>query len=115
MVSMNESIRSSRVQRWVLVAAAACCAASSCGAAGASPGRPEELFQTNRVWTLHLTLTAEAWQEMQAAGGTPQPFGGPRPGGAGPGAPPNFANIDFSPGGMLAPHMMADGDADKNG
>ncbi len=126
MVNMNDSLRSSRRLRSFLLVAAACCSASVGVAAGSAPAKPEELFRANRVWSVHLTLTPEAWKEMQPTGGPPQFFGGPPPGGGapvgpppggpgpggpgGPGAPPFF-----SPGGMLTPHLMADGDGDKDG
>jgi hypothetical protein len=53
------------------------------------PGKPDEFFGPTKVWTFHLKLTAEAWQQMQPTrtptfgmgfGGKPQlPGGKPLP------------------------------------
>ena len=88
--------------------------------AAAPPKKAEELFQTSKVWSLHLTFTAEQWAAMQPKGQFP--FGGGRPGGGpggggpvrfgpgGPGGPPG----GFGPAMMLAPAFLkGDSNGDK--
>ncbi|MFN0102097.1 MAG: CotH kinase family protein [Bryobacteraceae bacterium] len=87
------------------------------GAVGAEPPKKaEELFQTAKVWTVHLKFTAEQWTAMEPKG-EPQggfPFGGGRPPGGpgGPGGPPPPPPGGFGPSMMLAPAFLK---GDTNG
>jgi hypothetical protein len=71
--------------------------------AGAPPAKPSELFQDTKVWTVHLTLTAEQFDAMEPKG-LPGGPGGPRPVGA----------RAFGPA-MLAVPGFLKGDTDKDG
>lgn len=70
-----------------------------------APATPAELFDQTRVWTVHLTFTAEQWKAMEPAGGMERGPGGPGrgPGGAG-----------MSPAALLAPAFLK-GDVDGDG
>jgi spore coat protein CotH len=70
----------------------------------AQPNEAEALFVTDKVWTLHLTLTPEAWKGLEPpASAMPMggPFGGPfgRPGAAPPPVPPSGAGPASPPAG----------------
>jgi spore coat protein H len=69
-----------------------------------------ELFDLARVWTVHLTFTADQWDAMEPSGGV-GPFGGP-PGGPGatgrPNGPGGFGGFGPGPGGFGGPGPEAD-------
>lgn len=73
------------------------------------PKKADELFQTSKVWTVHLTFTAEQFAALEPKGG-PQgfPFGGGRPGGGPGGGPPGGFGLST----MLAPAFLT---GDTNG
>src|SRR5262249_55902056 len=62
------------------------------------PSRAADLFETTKVWTIHLRFTPERWAEMEPKGG------------AGP-----FDMSAFGLGMFLTPSFMKDGDRDKDG
>jgi spore coat protein H len=74
-------------------------AAATQPAAAELPRSADELFQTTKVWTVHLRFTLEEWTAMEPAGGGP-----PRPPAGG-----------FGPAMLLAPGFLKHGDADANG
>ena len=84
-------------------------------AAGAEPPKKSsDLFQTSKVWTLHLKFAPEQWANIEPKGGGGGPFGMRGPGG-GPGGPGGGPG---GPGGgmamMLAPAFLkGDTDGDK--
>jgi hypothetical protein len=65
--------------------------------ASAFPSNSAELFQTDKVWTLHLRFTPEQWAAMEPEGGTGLLMGG------------------FGIGMFLTPSILRDGDADRSG
>jgi spore coat protein H len=50
-----------------------------------TPTRPQELFDTSKLWTVHLKFTAAQWQAMEPKGG------------------PSTGNVPFGPGGFGVP------------
>ena len=72
------------------------------GAAALPQAPREELFDGTRVWTVHLTFTAEQWDAMEPQGGA-GPFGPPGGFGGGP------------PGGSAADHGGFGGGTDSGG
>jgi hypothetical protein len=97
------------------------------------PQDAADLFQIDKIWTVHLSFAPDQWEAMEPkqAGGFGGFFGGPPRGG---GPPPDRPPGDNSPadrggrrgpGGpgqgrfgaamFLAPSMMADGDKDRDG
>jgi hypothetical protein len=63
---------SGRLTRWGIFLAFSLgftAAQSAETAQGAPPRKPAELFQTTRVWTVHLKATPEAWETMDPKGG----------------------------------------------
>ena len=108
-----------RVQRWVPRSIAPIlrrlaspglvgigCFGAMVAEAEAPPLKPAELFQTAKLWTVHLRFTAEQWQAMEPAQAQGMP-GGPRVGG--PGGPGGFG-----PAMLLAPSFLR-GDQDRDG
>lgn len=77
--------------------------AVACGlrAADERPARADDesaaVFGLTRIWPVHVHVTAEAWKEMQPAGGGFPGFG-PPPGGPRPGGPPGRPPAPFRPG-----------------
>ena len=89
---------------WLLAVLAAAVAAEP-------PRKAGELFQTEKVWTVHLTFSADQWEAMEPKGGMRGMFGGgARPGGGGVAGPPG----GFGPGNFLAPALLAQADGDKD-
>lgn len=82
------------------------------------PKKPGELYQSTKVWTIHLRFTAEEWAAMEPKGGFGGPGGFGRPGGfggGGPGGPRGGGGGGFGPGMFIAPAFVAAGDRDKDG
>lgn len=78
----------------------------------------QELFETDRVWEVRLSFTADQWEAMEPKGEGFGPFGGgpgrgPR-GGPG-GRPPGGPGGGFGPGMFLGPAIMGQADADQDG
>lgn len=75
-----------------------------------APKSADDLFQTSRVWSVHLKFTAEDWAAMEPKGGGPGPGAPGFPGrpGFGPGGP------RMSPASMLLPGFLS-GDEDQDG
>ena len=73
-------------------------------APAAPPSKSAELFQTSKIWTIHLKWTAQQWEAMEPKGGQRGPggFGGR----GGPGG--------FGAGMFLTPGFMK-GDTDNDG
>ena len=67
------------------------------------PAKASELFQTTKVWTIHLTFTPEQWAAMEPRQAERNRFGG------------RDGRRDFGPGTFLAPAFMQVADADKDG
>ncbi len=61
------------------------------------PSSSSDLFQTDKVWTLHLRVTAEDWSAMEPAAGT------------------DMLTAIFGPGMLLTPHILREGDSDDSG
>jgi hypothetical protein len=88
-------------------------------AADKAPDTATALFDASKVWTVHLTFTADQWAAMEPKGG-PAGIGGPRePGGPGgpfgrgaPGGPGGRGG--FGPAAMIAPAFLK-GDSDGDG
>ncbi|MCU1234561.1 MAG: hypothetical protein JWP63_2528 [Candidatus Solibacter sp.] len=84
---------------------------------GADPKAPDTskaLFDASKVWTVHLTFTAEQWEAMEPKGGMGGPGG---PGGFGRGGGRGMGGPGFGPGGMamaIAPAFLK-GDRDGDG
>lgn len=76
-------------------------------APAAVPTKSTELFQTKKIWTIHLKWTAAQWEAMEPKGGQRGPGG---PGGFGGRGGPG----GFGAGMFLTPGFMK-GDADKDG
>jgi spore coat protein H len=79
------------------------------------PGTSAQMFETAKVWTIHLKFAPEEWKAMEPARGggmfgPPQP---PGPGGAvaAPAGPPR----GFGPSMFLAPVFLRDGDLNHDG
>jgi spore coat protein H len=69
------------------------------------------LYQTTKIWNIHLTFTAEQWAAIEPKGGMFPGFGPPPGGGEGEdGKPPRL----FGPAMFLSPAFMKDGDVDKD-
>ena len=68
-----------------------------------APTKSAELFDQNKVWTVHLTFTAEQWQAIEPGRGR-SPFATSRP------VPPKF---DL--GRAIAPTFMVQGDTNRDG
>lgn len=104
----------------------------------ALPQKSSELFQPTKVWTVHLSFTAQAWEDMEPKGGNTGFFGGPPPGGersgpggpgggppppggGRPGGPPGGGppkpgeGFNFGPSMFLAPAFMGHADKNKDG
>ncbi|MDB6151945.1 MAG: hypothetical protein JWL90_398 [Chthoniobacteraceae bacterium] len=83
--------------------------------AEAKPGKEmksSDLLSAAKVWTLHLSFTADQWAAMEPVGG-PAGFGGRGPGGPPGGAPGGRGG--FGPSMFLAPGFLTQGDNDKDG
>jgi spore coat protein CotH len=78
----------------------------SIAARSAPPETAAELFQTDKVWTIHLTFTPEQWATMEPKSPEGGGFGG-RGGMGGRGG--------FGPAMMVAPAFVNAGDADQDG
>ncbi|MCW5559131.1 MAG: hypothetical protein KIT22_15040, partial [Verrucomicrobiae bacterium] len=82
---------------------------------GELPKTSADLFRLDRIWTATLSLSAEAWENLQPeeSQGPGFPFGGP----GGPGRPggPGGGPTAFGPGNFLAGGFVAALDQDKNG
>lgn len=61
------------------------------------PKAPADLYQTAKVWTLHLRFTADQWKAIE-------PPQGKNP----------FMSMSFGVGSFLLPAVMRDGDTDKD-
>ena len=70
------------------------------------PLKSSELFETQKVWTLHLKFTPAQWAAMEPTGGPAGGFGGMRGGPGGPGG--------FSPAMFIAPAFLK-GDQNADG
>jgi spore coat protein H len=68
------------------------------------------LYQTTKIWNIHLTFTAEQWAAIEPKGGGFPGFGPPPGGGEGDGKPPRPSG----PAMFLSPSFMKDGDVDKD-
>ena len=84
-----------------LIAAVAAASLFLFAADSKAPGTAPELFDSAKVWSIHLTFSADQWQAMEPKGGPPAGgpggrggFGGP-PGMGGRGGPGgfDFANV----------------------
>ncbi len=76
------------------------------------PKSPKQFFDSSKIWTIHVSLSADAYKKMEPTGGPGglPGFGGPGgPGMRGPGGPGPM----FGPGAMLAPAFLA-ADQDRN-
>jgi hypothetical protein len=89
-------------------------------ARGSAPTKAADLYQTDKVWTVHFTFTPEQWEAMEPKGGGFGRFGGGPgrggpggPGGGGPGGPGGPGG--FGPGNFLAPVFLKPGDLDHDG
>ena len=77
-----------------------------------APPKPDALFVTTKVWSIHLRFTAGEWAAMEPKQNVPDLFGGdggpqgPRP----PGGPGRFGPSTF-----LAPTFLKEGDANQDG
>jgi hypothetical protein len=75
----------------------------------APPQKPAELFQTDKVWTLHLQFSAAQWAAIEPKGGG-MPFGMRGPGGPGrPGGPGGFGIGNI----LSSAFMKGDANSDK--
>ncbi len=83
------------------------------GEAGVKDLKSDDFFKIDKVWTLHLTLTPEAWAQMEPSGGGFGGFGGPRGGPGGPGG--RGGPGGFGPAMLLVPSFLRDGDQNKDG
>ena len=86
-----------------------------------APDTTPELLDSSKVWSIHLTFTADQWQAMEPKGGPPAggPGGPGRMGGpGGPGGPGGMRGPGgrgaFSPAMMLAPAFLK-GDSNGDG
>ena len=70
------------------------------------PEKPADLFQTTRVWNIHLTFTPEQWAALEPKQAERSPFGG-RNERRGP--------MVFGPGMILAPAFLKAADANQDG
>ena len=71
-----------------------------------APRKASELFQTSKVWTIHLKFAPEQWSAIEPKGGGAM-FGMRGPGGGPPGG-------GFGPSMMLAPAFLkGDANGDK--
>jgi spore coat protein H len=92
--------------RWLTLSALFCIMTlpgSAATAANPLPTKSAELFDQNKVWTVHLTFTAEQWQAMEPGKGR-GPFANPRP-----------PVPKFDLGRAVAPTFLVQGDTDGNG
>lgn len=71
------------------------------------PAKRSELFDSSKVWNVHLTFTPAEWEAMEPKGGNDGPFGRPGGPGGGPGR-------RFGPAMFLAPGILQQADADKD-
>lgn len=76
---------------------------AAAAAANPLPAKSADLFDQNKVWTAHLTFTAEQWQAMEPGKGR-GPFANPRP-----------PVPKFDLGRAIAPTFLIQGDTDNNG
>src|SRR4030095_10077113 len=88
-------------------------------AASKAPDTTPALLDSSKVWSIHLTFSADQWQAMEPKGGPPAggPGGPGRMGGmGGPGGPGGMRGAGgrgaFSPAMMLAPAFLK---GDNNG
>jgi spore coat protein H len=101
------------VLTWVMVSSwclTFCGVRISAAETTAPPIKPDELFQTAKVWTLHLQFTPEQWKAMEPEESEAMP--GPGGPGFGPGArggfgpamflAPTFLKADFNHDGKLS-------------
>ncbi len=80
--------------------------ALTCSAEDPAPTETAALFQTNKIWTVHLTLSADQWAAMEPADSH---AGGP-PGGPGPNGQPD--GPQFGPANFISRNFLA---GDQNG
>jgi spore coat protein H len=74
------------------------------------PESADELFETTKIWSIHLRFTADEWAAMEPKQNAPNLFGGGRPGEPRPGGPGRFGPSMF-----LAPTFVSEGDANADG
>jgi hypothetical protein len=85
---------------------------------GAVSMKSSELFQGDKIWTLHLTFAPDQWSALEPKGGGGFLGGGGGPGGArGPGGPGGGGGRGrgpggFGPGTFVAPGFLKAGDKD---
>src|SRR5436190_12346296 len=93
--------------RAALIAVGLCCCCNGALAKDkvGPPKKAADLFQTDKVWNVHLKFTAEEWAAMEPKAGPGFGGFGGRPGGRGG---------MFGPGMLLVPTFMK-ADADKDG
>lgn len=84
MHSMKRSVQTQFSLRWIFhLAVAVLCASRLATAADpeTSPKKAEDAFEPDRIWTVHITISADEYEAMQprSSGGGFPGFGGPRP------------------------------------
>ncbi|MEO7319170.1 MAG: CotH kinase family protein, partial [Chthoniobacteraceae bacterium] len=76
------------------------------------PTQADELFETTKIWSVHLRFTADESAAMEPKQNGPDPFGGSgSPGGSRPPGGPGR----FGPSMFLAPVFVKEGDANQDG
>ncbi len=86
--------------------------------AAEAPATPGSLYQSDRIWDIHLRFEPDQWKALEpdaAEGGFPGPGGPGRP--PGPGGRPGAGGGPggFGPGMFLAPGLMGQADANRDG